>query len=60
VTKREWVLKYIEDILVDAWRRGVNDKGIDVTEEADKALLHLTKLGVVIKENDGRIRRIKY
>ncbi len=49
MTKQEWVQKYLEDILADAWRKGAHNKGIDVTEEADKARFHLTKWGVVIK-----------
>lgn len=49
MTKQDYVQKYLEDILADAWRKGAHKKGIDVTEEADKARLHLTKWGVVIK-----------
>lgn len=49
LTKQEWVQRYLEDILGAAWRKGINKEGIDVTEEADKARLHLTKWGVVIK-----------
>ena len=47
--KQEWVQKYLEDILDEAWRLGVDGKGIDATEEANKARFHLTKWGVVIK-----------
>ncbi len=49
MTKQEYVQRYLEDILGDAWRKGGHKQGIDVTEEADKARLHLTKWGVVIK-----------
>lgn len=52
MTKQEWVQKYLEDILGDAWCKGVDGKGIDVTEEADKARLHLAKWGVVIDVGD--------
>jgi len=48
MSKQDYVQKYLEDILVDAWRKGVDGKGIDVAEEADEARLHLTKWGVVI------------
>ncbi len=54
-TKQEWVQKYLEDILADAWRKGTHSKGIDVTEEADKARLHLSKWGVVIKVENQTI-----
>lgn len=47
--KQEWIQKYLEDILADAWRKGGHKQGIDVTEEANKARFHLTKWGVVIK-----------
>ncbi len=50
MSKQDYVQKYLEDILADAWRKGGHKQGIDVTEEADKARLHLTKWGVVIKD----------
>ena len=49
MSKQEWVKRYLEDILSNAWRLGRDGKGIDLTKEANKALLHLTKWGVVVK-----------
>lgn len=57
--KQEWVQKYLEDILSDAWRKGGRKEGIDVTEEADKARLHLAKWGVVIRVESNTADFIK-
>jgi len=53
MTKQEWVQKYLEDILDDAWGKGKDGLGIDLTEEANQARLHLTKWGVGIKGEEN-------
>lgn len=58
LTKQEWIQKYLEDILADAWRKGAHKQGIDVTEEAEHARLHLSKWGVVLKV--GEIQEIPH
>lgn len=58
MNKQEEMQKYLEDILADAWRKGTRGRGIDVSEEADRALLHLTKKAIERAE-EAREQRVE-